>query len=242
MHTLYRVHPTTSGELPGPAAPSGSYDWNVDAPERLAQAQAATQVFFSRIATLNYRLAVLLSAREGTLTPDWREALAAGEDSVADKEDEGAGADGAEVDADSSTSLTDDQRDACRRAAEAIAASPPAQWHPHSDAGWRLALDAWFDAIKACLDDIERAEMEVRRQSWMAVDGVAARIGMDRDLATASYRAGLAAGGLDVDWYEWLVDRVRLWPDKQRRDAQLDLMTLEPGYRDSMQHLPSHWA
>ena len=66
---------------------------------------------------------------------------------------------------------------------------------------------------------------------------------MDRDLAVASYQAGLTAGGLDIpDWYDWLTDRVYLWPDKQRRDEQLDLMTLEPGYRDSIQQLPAYWA
>ena len=49
---------------------------------------------------------------------------------------------------------------------------------------------------------------------------------MERDLVTASYRAGLAAGGLDIDWYDWLIDRVRAWPDTQRRDDQLDLIAV----------------
>ena len=71
---------------------------------------------------------------------------------------------------------------------------------------------------------------------------VTARITMDRDLATASYRAGLAAGGLDVDWYDWLIERVRLWPDVKRRNDQLDLMTLEPDYRQSIEQLPPYWA
>ncbi len=231
------AHPRNEDFTDALPARANQYEWNINAPEKLAQAQAATRSFFSRIAALGYLRAQLLSARDGTLTPDWRDTLVAASDTT----DEPAADDSAEG-ADTHVTLTDDQLAACRHAAEEIAAGPAANWHPHRNVGWRLALDAWFDATKQCLDAAEHAEQEVRSQSWMSVDDVTARIDMDRDLATASYRAGLAAGGLDVEWYDWLVERVRRWPDKQRRDDQLDLMTLEPGYRESMQQLPSYWA
>lgn len=210
------------------------YEWNIDAVDKLQRAEAAVHLFSYRATQLNYLRALLLSARQGTLSEDWREALAA--------TDPGAATD-ADADADDGRiTLTDDQRAISRQAAQEIAASPPADWHPHRNVGWRRALDAWHEATKQCLDDTERAETDLRGQSWMSADAVTARIDMDRDLATASYRAGLAAGGLAVEWYDWLIERVGRWPDIQRRDDQLDLMTLEPGYRDSMQHLPDYWA
>lgn len=205
------------------------YEWNIDAAEKLQQAEAEVHLFSCRATQLNYVRALLLSARQGTLPEDWREALTATDTET-------------DTDADTRITLTDDQLALSRQAAEAIAAAPSADWHPHRNIGWRRALDAWYDATKQCLDDTERAETDVRGQSWMSVDAVSARIDMDRDLATAAYRAGLAAGGLAVEWYDWLIDRVRRWPDKQRRDDQLDLMTLEPGYRESMQQLPGYWA
>lgn len=198
------------------------HEWNIDAPAKLARTQAAIDDFLYRISKLNYLRAQLLSAREGTLKSDWRTTLVKS--------------------ATESIGLQPDQQAARERAARDISALPPADWEPDRHVGWRLALNAWYEATNQCLDDIENAEKQLRSESWMSADTVTTRIAMDRDLTTASYRAGLAAGGLDVDWYDWLIDRVRKWPDKQRRDDQLDLMTLEPDYRDSMQQLPAYWA
>lgn len=209
------------------------HEWTIDAAQTIQRAEAAVYLFSCRATQLNYLRALLLSARQGTLPEDWREALVTtGTDTDTDAPDGD----------DTPITLTDNQLALNRQSAESLAAAPSVDWHPHRNVGWRRALDAWYDATKQCLDDTERVETDVRGLSWMSVDAVSARIDTDRDLATASYRAGLAAGGLAVEWFDWLVDRVRRWPDKQRRDDQLDLMTLEPGYRESMQRLPGYWA
>ncbi|TXH08420.1 MAG: hypothetical protein E6R04_10760 [Spirochaetes bacterium] len=125
-------------------------------------------------------------------------------------------------------------------AAAVSAELPPQDWEPGRGVGWRRALDAWHKAMTDCLAAAARADDELRRRlpRYEAAGGWA----MDQDLATASYRAGMVAGGLDVEWFDWLIDRVREWPDERRRGEQLDLMTLEPGYRDDMQKLPLYWA
>lgn len=205
----------------GPA--HDEFEWNIDAAAKLSRAETAIAEFTYQITKLNYLHAQLLAARDGTLEPDWRATITT-------------------IAAETTSEPADTQRSARSRAAADLAAIPPADWEPGRKVGWRTALDAWFDAIKACLADTERAERHLRAETWMSADSVTARITMDRDLATASYRAGLAAGGLDVDWYDWLIERVRLWPDVKRRNDQLDLMTLEPDYRQSIEQLPPYWA
>lgn len=168
---------------------------------------------------------VLQQARAGRLETDWRDKVPV-----------------AIID---SGTLSDD-RDGDVYAAAVCAGRelvdiPAQDWEPNSGVGWRKALDAWFEGTKGCLMIFEAAERHL--QAGFPTGGILSQAAMDRDLATASYRAGLAAGGLDVaDWYEWLTDRVYAWPDKKRRDDQIDLMTLEPGYRESIEQLPAYWA
>lgn len=125
-------------------------------------------------------------------------------------------------------------------AASALAELPPQDWEPGRGVGWRRALDAWHKAMTDCLAAAARADDELRRRlpryeeagGWL----------MDQDLATASYRAGMAAGGLDVEWFDWLIERTNDWPDHDRARDQLDAMTLDPDYRANMERLPLYWA
>lgn len=124
--------------------------------------------------------------------------------------------------------------------AEALVVLLPQDWEPGSGVGWRRALDAWHAAMEDCLAAARRAGDEVRRMLPQAA--IADGYEMDCDLARASYRAGLAGGGLDVEWFEWLVERVNRWPDKGRARDQLDAMTLDPDYRSTVEQLPLYWA
>jgi hypothetical protein len=204
-----------------PASDGAEVTFRVDTAGRHARAKTAVTEFQCRITTLSLLRAHLLSARRGTLSPDWRDRLT---EHLHEAED-----------------LPSDQRHARNRAAAEIAALPPAEWEPDRKVGWRRSLDAWFEAIKHCIKDTEQAEERLRAKTPGAVSAGVGGSVMDRDLATGSYRAGLAAGGLDVEWFDWLINRVREWPDKRRRDEQLDLMTLEPDYRKTMQQLPMYW-
>lgn len=168
---------------------------------------------------------VLQQARAGTLETDWRDKVPV---AIAES---GALSDGRDGDVYAAA--------VC--AGRELVDIRPEDWEPDSGVGWRKSLDSWFEATKGCLMVFESAEQHLRAGFPSA--GIVSQAAMDRDLATASYRAGLAAGGLDVpDWYGWLNDRVYSWPDKMRRDDQIDLMTLEPGYRESIEQLPAYWA
>ncbi|SIJ04871.1 Uncharacterised protein [Mycobacteroides abscessus subsp. abscessus] len=163
---------------------------------------------------------VLTCAREGVLSPQWRQELPA---AVASAQGQSSGE--------------------CMNTAavSAVAAIAPAAWEPDTRSGWRRSLDEWFEAVKQCHHGIEHCAtrladvVKVELGEWAPVSVIEA------DLATASYRAGMAAGGLDMDWYDWLLERVNHWPDQVRRDYQLDLMTLEPNYRATVESLPAYW-
>ncbi|OHT95624.1 hypothetical protein BKG71_23375 [Mycobacteroides chelonae] len=163
---------------------------------------------------------VLTCAREGVLSPKWRQ----------------------EIPAAVASALGQSGEDCVNTAAvSAVAAIAPAAWEPDTRSGWRRSLDEWFEAVKLCHHDIECSAthladaVKVELGEWAPVSVI------EVDLATASYRAGMAAGGLDVDWYDWLLERVNHWPDPVRRDYQLDLMTLEPDYRATVERLPEYW-
>lgn len=195
--------------------------WNVDIAGRLAHTTTAITEFQHHIARLTLLRAHLLSARDGTLTATWRDNLSR---TLAEPD-----------------GLPPAQHQARVDAATELANLPSADWEPDRGVGWRASLDAWFEAIKQCLTDTDDTEQRLRTQTGINLATSIVGTAIDRDLATASYRAGMAAAGLDVDWYDWLLERVHQWPDKQRRSYQLDLMTLEPTYRESVEQLPSYW-
>lgn len=168
---------------------------------------------------------VLQQARDGALEPEWRESIPAtlSESEAVPSVDNG------------------DVYAHVICAARDLTELPPQQWEPHNGGHWRIALECWFDAMKRCLTVAERADERLREVLPKAE--IPSQAAMERDLVVASYRAGLTAGGLDLpDWHQWLIERVDAWPDAQRRVYQLDLMTLEPGYRESIQQLPTYWT
>lgn len=57
-------------------------------------------------------------------------------------------------------------------------------------------------------------------------------------VAASADDAGLTSGGLDVEWFDWLIERVKAWPDQDRARDQLDAMTLDLDYRAGMEKLP----
>lgn len=191
-----------------------------------------------RIMRANLLLSVLTRARAGTLTGNWRESLA----------------------------LRPLQRPASpifdagdQLAVREVATRPPAAWEPHSGAGWRVSLDAWFDATTDTYRDLERvwrdtdvahrAQIAAQRESIRRLRGQlrwpqpAATPVPDKDCpyspprlhVEAWYRAGLAGGGEGGDWIRWLQD--------QDSDAGRTLLArlAAPGSRGQLEHLPGYW-
>lgn len=93
-----------------------------------------------------------------------------------------------------------------------LAEMPVESWEPYVAGGdWREALDSWYSAALA---NEERWEADLAEsRSPGAPDAVERQHHFTeaRDLLGASYRAGLAAGGLDVDWRGWLQERSEQW-------------------------------
>lgn len=191
---------------------------------RLERTTAAVDEFRYQCLKLVLLRVQLVSARVGTLESNWRATLV-----------ESIEIGGVE---------SDDEVDAADpilvRAASALTTMPPADWEPDRGVGWRTALDSWFAAIKNCLGDLDRLDARLRDEVDVPL-GATLTSTIELDLMTASYRAGLAAGGLDVDWFDWLIERVHCWPDKKLRDSQLDLMTMDPDYRAATARLPDYW-
>lgn len=187
-----------------------------DSGEKTADADPAIDHFRYETTRLTLLRTYLQCAREGTLSPDWRETLT---------EIHPAG----------------EHEDRARAIAD-IAETPPADWEPDKGVGWRRALDSWYEATTNCLTATEAIqERLLTSKAATPVHKAAQNTLIARDIATASYRAGMAAAGLDIEWFDWLIDRVHQWPDARRRSEQLDLMTLEPGYRETVQQLPLYW-
>lgn len=66
----------------------------------------------------------------------------------------------------------------------------------------------------------------------------------ERDRLTMSYLAGLAAGGEEVDWRGWFLDRVAAWPAEAaggKRRAELELSSATSTFASLTQRLPSYW-
>ena len=61
-----------------------------------------------------------------------------------------------------------------------------------------------------------------------------------RDELGASYRAGLRAGGDDVDWVGWYRDHIGRWPAGRMRQATAARLDTA-GYRQQIETLPDYW-
>ncbi|ORW11048.1 MULTISPECIES: hypothetical protein [Mycobacterium] len=194
----------------------------VDGPAKIAEGQARIEDFAYQTIKASMLHTQLICAREGCLDIDWRTTLI-------------------ETAAQPINDIAADHQQIRERAAHEVANLPDADWEPDMKVGWRASLEAWHTASKKCLDDMDELEKHTRAESGKPVDDITERYAMERDLLTASYRAGLTAGGVVSDWYEWLLKRVKQWPDTNRRDSQLAEMD-EPGYRKNLQKLPPYWA
>ncbi|EUA41131.1 hypothetical protein I549_1932 [Mycobacterium avium subsp. avium 2285 (R)] len=106
-----------------------------------------------------------------------------------------------------------------------VAHIPPAAWEPYAANGdWRTALDAWFAAASAALDDAAHAE---RVHRWAHPDRTSVgieeykleQLSIEHDLLEVSYLAGIEAGtGVDSGWRDRLAQRLEHWGDSERRE------------------------
>ncbi len=164
----------------------------------------------------------LRKARQGTLAPDWRANLRAKD-------------------------IVPGLLDVSQAAVDALRAAPVAPWEPWAAGGdWRRALESWYAASIALSDRLGNGAARWRAtepdQAWGAptIEAVAAeaqretarreQVRRDRDALTASYLAGLAAGGDPLDWRGWFRARTGATEDQPL------------GYPDIATELPTHWT
>ncbi len=193
-------------------------------------AEAHLQVTLAEIEDATYRLIAagflrsqLSAARLGVLDVDWRTALI-------------------ESTAEPLAGLSDSHLEMRLKAADEIANIANQDWEPQMKVGWRDSLEAWHAATKRCIDHTLAAQVSLRRSAGLSSADAEAAAAMDRDLSTASYRAGLTAAGLVSDWPRWLIERVHTaWPAGARKQNQLDAME-DPAWRRQLQQLPRYWA
>jgi hypothetical protein len=90
------------------------------------------------------------------------------------------------------------------------------------------------DEVRGTLSDLDGNMDRSRRQfddSYI----------VQRDRLGASYLAGLAAGGDDNDWVQWLQARITAWNNSQAAEATRAQLE-KPEFRTEMQRLPTYWA
>jgi len=188
---------------------------------------------------------ILIDARMGTLNPNWRQGLSA--DMVGGR---------------SEMYLEDSNRLAVHN----LSTMDTQPWEPYSGSGWHMALDAWYAALQdvnesrdqtdAAMIGVEAdiPEIALRFPESIARNPVlndfAARVAEGRrrwrDWEGAWYYAGLAAGGLEVDWRGWYRSRIATWTNGlsglEGPSAIEELTALEHGDKDHLQSLPAYWA
>ena len=212
-----------------------SYIWE------LQQQDARHQYGWARYVLLKPKL---IDARTGNLDPRWRHSLSLALFGALDEAQE------------HSTEL----------ALHELSTMGVQPWEPHTGSGWRVSLDAWHAALAEVNDTRERTERlmtgadadapEVVREFTEAtaqnpvLSSFAERVAEGRrrwrDWEGAWYRAGLAAGGLNVDWRGWYYSRIGTWTtglsSLEGPSAIEELTALEHGDKDHMQSLPAYWT
>lgn len=189
------------------------FDW------QCTQYVASTHASYAR---LNLLRKTLSAARAGDLAPDWREHLDMGYPQTAQIYSDG---------------------DAL--AMHEIATMSPQLWEPYVAQGdWRAALNAWHTASLELEESLEALRTRPGPGHTAAgspftppASGPAAqnvRV-LLADMRTASYQAGLAAGGDDVDWQGWLQSREDTYPAKK---GPTDWDRL----RQALEQLPDYWT
>ena len=215
---------------------TSSYIWD------LKQQRARHQYGFARYMLLK---PILMDARTGTLDPNWRQGLST-----------------ALVGGASETSLEDSNH----LAVHSLSTMGVQPWEPYTGSGWRAALDAWYAALQEVNDS-----RDLRELAMVGVDADAPEIALrfsetiarnpvltdfaeraaegrrrGRDWEGAWYYAGLAAGGLAVDWRGWYRGRIAVWTNGlsslEGPSAIEELTALEHGDKDHMQSLPAYWT
>lgn len=174
---------------------------------------------------------VLRQARQGKLSPNWRDNLA-------------------------DSALHPLSRQALLEAARVLRSSPRAPWEPWVAQGdWRRALESWFSASLALLDedDLRHARLRATEPDLpgtpptgdptITTESTAAEMEQEqlrvaaqrrhRDSTTAWYLAGLAAGGDLIDWQRWYLARTG-------RTAEAPQWTAN--FPDWLQQLPTYWT
>ena len=189
----------------------------------------------------------LRRARAGTLEPDWRNHLLTWFPEL--------------------VAVSPDNAALVAREATELPVQP---WEPYAAHGdWREALDAWYSDTLA-LEAEHEAELlapaprpsddnlewyasgrELQQQADRATREGKRR---ERDCLGASYRAGLAAGGVEIDWVSWYRQRVIEWVDcgdgGDASAARAESMRIDyrrhladqPGWREYLQQLPEYWT
>jgi hypothetical protein len=175
-----------------------------------------------------YRLLqpILMHARTGALDRNWRE----------------------QVNLDQLGYAMQPFADGNRLALHEIATMNVQPWEPYAGVGWRVALDSWYSALLKLDEDRARirsgdpAENRALREFDVRVAEGWRRW---RDWHEAQYYAGLAAGGLDVDWREWYRARIATWTGDggglEGPSASRELEQLDTGRLDYFEVLPRYW-
>ncbi len=237
-------------EPPAPDADSSDRIHRMSAELRrfTADRQRRRREFHQQLASAHYRsvranllLSVLTRARAGTLSTNWRDSLALRP---------------TEHPAAAMFSSGD------HLAVREVADTPPSAWEPHSGAGWRRALETWFDATNDVYTALEQVWLETEQANRIRMNDqreaarrLRSHLGWAKPEPRISppsvtdfphsaprlhieawYRAGLAGGGEDTDWVDWLRAQ-----DNEASHTLLDRLS-DPDNRWQIEHLPDYWG
>lgn len=185
---------------------------------------------------------ILAEARDGTLSPTWREELA----SDVAKPVETTAAVRGQILGVLPLFAFDADSDIDALVVHELVTMPLRPWEPYAARGdWRAALDAWY-ADTLAVNEYRRQPVDPLLSEHVGIAGSRIAPGIDDMLTTfweASYRAGLAAGGEDGsgDWQAWL--NTQMEAHQSVANLPLTGRPADPeGLRQHLQQLPRYWA